>query len=134
MSNRSLTSNYWFRPGRLIKSERKNPGILAIEDRYEMTAHVLNRDKDCWTYCCKYRLTRGIRCQATVRVALLDGRWILQGDRATDKHKCQPNRPRVIAEKLRWRMKELVRKDPVKPVGQVAKQVRIEALSICYQN
>ena len=45
---------YWFRPGRLINSERKNPGILAVDEKYELTAHVFSSDKKCWTYSCKY--------------------------------------------------------------------------------
>ena len=111
-----------------MKSERKNPGIMAVDDKYEMTAHILSRDKSCWTYCCKYRLTRGVRCPATARVVQLGEKWILQ--MATDIHTCEPSRPRVIAEKLKAQMKELVRNDPVKPVSQAAKQVRIEAAEI----
>ena len=36
--------SYWFRPGRLIKSGRKNPGILAVEDKYEFVAHDGTKD------------------------------------------------------------------------------------------
>ena len=43
-------------------------GILAIDDKYELTAHSLSSDKLFWTYNCKYRLTQGIRCQATAKV------------------------------------------------------------------
>ena len=111
---------YWFRPGRLINSERKNPGILAVDEKYELTAHVLSSDKKCWTYSCKYRLTRSVRCPAIAKVVDIDDRWILS--LATDNHKCEPSRPRVVAERLKWKMKELVRKDPVRPVREGLKK------------
>ena len=31
--------SWWFRPGRLAKGGRKNPGILAVENKYEFVAH-----------------------------------------------------------------------------------------------
>ena len=36
---------FWFRPGRLMKNERKNPGILAVDEKFELTAHLVNREK-----------------------------------------------------------------------------------------
>ena len=38
------TKNVWFRPGRLMKNARKNPGIMAVEDKYEFTAHDCSKD------------------------------------------------------------------------------------------
>ena len=117
--------SYWFRPGRLIKSGRKNPGILAVEDKYEFVAHEGTKDGNSWFYCCKYRLTPKIKCPAKARVMRFDDKWILQ--HADDDHNCEPNRPKVTAELLRNKMKHLVRKDPAKAVGKAVRAVRIEA-------
>ena len=90
--------SYWFRPGRLIKSGRKNQGILAVEDKYEFVAHEGTKDGNSWFYCCKYRLTPKIKCPAKARVMRFDDKWILQ--HADDHHNCEPNRPKVTAELL----------------------------------
>ena len=38
LTNMAMPINsYWFRHGRLEKSGRKNPGILAVDDQYEFT-------------------------------------------------------------------------------------------------
>ena len=37
-------NSYWFRPGRLEKSGRKNPGILAVDDQYEFTVNKCSKD------------------------------------------------------------------------------------------
>ena len=105
---------FWFRPGRLMKNERKNPGILAVDEKFELTAHLVNRERNCWTYCCKFRLTKGVRCPASAKVLLVNNKWTLH--ETDENHRCEPNRARVIAEKLKCDMKELVRHDPVKPV------------------
>ena len=42
-------------------------------------------------------------------------------------HSCEPNRPRVIAELLKHKMKTLVRADPVQPVEKAIRKVRVEA-------
>ena len=116
---------YAFRPGRNMKKEQKNPGILSIDNKYELTAHVLSSDKSCWTYNCKYRLSPMVRCPATAKVISFDGRWVLHS--AEDNHKCEPSRARVTAEELKARMKDIVRKDPAKPVSHAARVVRLEA-------
>ena len=38
---------------------------------------------------------------------------------ADNCHKCEPSRPRVIAELIRHKMKNAIRADPVQPVGKV---------------
>ena len=54
-----------------------------------------------------------------------DGKWILQA--SDEKHTCEPNRVKIVAERLRFRMKDLVREDPVKPVSFAVRKVKIEA-------
>ena len=62
---------FWFRPGRNEKSGRKNPGILAVDDKYEYVAHDCSRDKLSWTYVCKYRKTCKVNCLSKARVVFL---------------------------------------------------------------
>ena len=128
--------SYWFRPGRLEKNGRSNPGIninffrksyipfigiLAVDDKYEFTVHRSNTAGSSWTYHCKYRQTPKIKCQAKAIVVELEDKWILK--HASDDHNCEPNRPRVISELLRTKMKDIVRKEPEKPVGLAVRKV-----------
>ena len=71
-------TSFWFRPGRLIKNGRKYPGILAVDERYEFVAHEVTKDCSRWTYCCKYKKTPKVKCPARAKMALFDGKWILQ--------------------------------------------------------
>ena len=100
-------------------------GILAVEDKYELTAHTSNKEDTVWVYNCKYRLTAKVLCPATARVIYSEEKWILSS--GTDNHTCEPNRPRVMAESLRCKMKSLVRSDPAKAVGIAARKIREEA-------
>ena len=90
-------------------------GVLSVDVKYEFTAHESTKDGNSWWYCCKYRLT----------VIKFDEKWILQ--QADENHTCEPNRPKVIAELLRHKMKEIVRRDPVRAVGKAVRTVRVEA-------
>ena len=42
-------------------------------------------------------------------------------------HRCEPNKARVTAELLRYRMKNIVRKNPVQAVGKAVRTVKVEA-------
>ena len=85
-------------------------GVLSVDAKYEFTAHESTKDGNSWWYCCKYRLTQKVRCPAKARVIKFDEKWILQ--QVDENHTCEPNRPKVIAELLRHKMKEIVRRDP----------------------
>ena len=132
----AMIKPHWFRPGRNMHRELSNPGnrknlkyflrlaifsgILAIEEKFELTAHCLSSDGLTWTYNCKYRLAPKVRCQATAKVSNFDGHWRLTS--AEDNHRCEPNRARVTSEKLKHKMKKIVKKDPAKPVSHAAKK------------
>ena len=123
----SFNTNYWFRQGRNNPvTGRVNPGILTVDEKYEFVAHEATKDKKYWSYVCKYRRTPKVMCLAKARVSYWEEKekWILQH---ADSHVCEPNRPRVIAELLRDRMKSLVRQDPAKAVGKAVRAIRIEA-------
>jgi hypothetical protein len=98
---------------------------MAVDEKFEFTAHECTKDGTAWVYCCKYRLTPKVRCGAKARIIMFEDKWILQS--VDDNHKCEPNRARVTAELLRSKMKSLVRKDPVRAVGKAVRAVRIEA-------
>ena len=66
------TQTWWFRPGRLEKTGRQNPGILSVEDKYEFVAHESSKDKQSWTYVCKYRKTPKVACPVRARVGLFN--------------------------------------------------------------
>ena len=100
-------------------------GVLSVDVKYEFTAHESTKDGNSWWYCCKYRLTQKVRCPAKARVIKFDEKWILQ--QADENHTCEPNRPKVIAELLRHKIKEIVRSDPVRAVGKAVRTVRVEA-------
>ena len=113
---------YWFRPGR---GGGRNPGILAVENRYEFIAHESSTDGSSWSYCCKFRLTPKVKCSAKARVVAFDDKWILHS--VDDEHSCEPNRARVAAELLRHKMKKIVRSNPTQAVGKAVRAIRIEA-------
>ena len=81
-----------------MKNERRNPGILCVDEKYELTAHVLNAEQNCWTYTCKYRSTPKVKCPVVAKVVFIDEKWRLAAP--GDNHKCEPNRARVTAENL----------------------------------
>ena len=138
--------SYWFRPGRLERQGRRNPGmniifsviilntnyywfylsgILSVDNKFEFTVHESSKDASYWSYSCKYRQTPKVKCPAKARVILFGDKWILQS--ADDNHTCEPNTARVTAELLKHRMKNIVRQDPVQACGKAVRKVRIEA-------
>ena len=70
-------NNFWFRPGRLEKEGRKNPGILAVDDKYEFVAHSNNKEGTEYVYVCKFRQTVKIKCPARVRIIWNKDHWIM---------------------------------------------------------
>ena len=65
------------------------------------------------------------KCSAKARVTGFDGKWFLQS--VDNDHRCEPNRARVTAEKLRHQMKEIVRKNPTQAVGKAVREIRVKA-------
>ena len=68
-----------------------------------------------------------MKCPASAKVVFTDDKWILA--EGTDNHCCEPNRPRLISESLKCRMKEIVKSDPAKPVGNAIRRVREQAFA-----
>ena len=121
------TQSWWFRPGRLEKIGRQNPGILSVEDKYEFIAHESSNDKQSWTYVCKYRKTPKVGCPARAMVGVFESKWFMQC--ADNNHTCEPNRARVTANLLKHRMKNVMRLNPSQSCGEAVRKVRVEAAS-----
>ena len=94
----------WFRPGRLEKGGRRNPGILAVDNKYEFIAHDSNKEWTEYLYVCKFRQTVKVKCSARVKIIWNEDHWMLK--EIIHHHSCEPNRARVTAEFLRHKMKE----------------------------
>ena len=43
-------NTFWFRPGHLERSGRKNPGIMAVDDKFEFTVAKSNKEGSVWSY------------------------------------------------------------------------------------
>ena len=46
---------------RLERSGRKNPGIMAVDDKFEFTIAKSNKEGSVWSNRCKYLLTPKIK-------------------------------------------------------------------------
>ena len=79
---------------------------MSIDDKYEFTLLKCNKEGTVWTYRCKYSQTPKIKCKATAKVSECEGNWLLKDIK--NDHNCEPNRPKVIAEHLKHKMKECV--------------------------
>ena len=61
--------NFELREGRVSKD---HPGILVIDERYELLFNKTDKEKNMFFYYCKYRRTKGILCQAKARLSKVE--------------------------------------------------------------
>jgi hypothetical protein len=61
---------------------------MAVDEKFEFTAHESTKDGSAWVYCCKHHLTAKFRCGAKARVILFEDKWILQS--VYESHMCEP--------------------------------------------
>ena len=118
---------YYFKPGRLMKRGRTNPGILIVERVRAFQCNTISKDNTIFGYVCCERLTIGVKCLAKATVMKCDIPGI--GVKAIlvkvdSDHDCMLNVPKAIAEEMRHEMKEIVRKDPHKPVNEAVRNIR----------
>ena len=130
----NIQVNYYFRDGRTMKGGKSNPGILVIDECYEFLSNKISVDEQCWKYLCKYRMTPGVNCKAraTVLKILNEENRVFQYILANHdvSHQCEPNKPKMIAEKMKHDMKLRVRSNPSDPVMATILEVREEAANI----
>ena len=55
---------YYFKPGRLMKNGRTNPGILVVDQVRSFQCNNISKDKTVFNYVCNERLTVGVMCKA----------------------------------------------------------------------
>ena len=118
---------YYFKPGRLMKRGRTNPGILIVGRVRTFQCNSINKDRNVFSYVCCERLTVGVKCRAKATVMKCDipGKGVKAILVKVDSdHDCVINVPKAIAEEMRHDMKELVRKDPHKPVIESVRSIR----------
>ena len=120
-------NKYYFKPGRLMKRGRTNPGILIVDRVRSFQCNSISKDKFVFHYVCCERLTVGIKCRAKAVVTKCDipgkgVKTILV--KVDNEHDCEMNVPKAIAEEMRHEMKEIVRRDPHKPVIEAVRSIR----------
>ena len=127
---------YYFKPGRLMTNGRTNPGILVVDQVRSFQCNNISKDKSIFNYVCNERLTLGVMCKAKAVVTKCvddanDPRFILS--KVDHEHSCKVNIAKAIADALRHEMKEIVRKEPHKPVSDAIRTVR-QSLSAKYDS
>ena len=120
--------DYYFKPGKLMKYGRKNPGILIVDRVYGFQCNGTNKAGTIFNYVCNERLTIDVMSKAKVTVSKLEThedevKYILY--KVAVDHSCTANLPLAIAEEMRFKMKETVRQNPHNPVGEAIKSVRV---------
>ena len=118
---------YYFKPGRLMKNGRTNPGILVVDQVRSFQCNNISKDKTVFNYVCNERLTVGVMCKAKAVVTKCEDseegvRYIVS--KVDDEHNCEVNVAKSVAEEMRYEMKQIVRKEPQKPVIDAIRQVR----------
>ena len=110
-----------------MKRGRTNPGILIVDRDKSFQCNSISKDKSVFSYVCNERLTLGVKCKAKAVVTNCDvpGKGIkpILSKVDTD-HECLINFLKAIAEEMRHEMKEIVRKEPHKPVTEAVRSVR----------
>ena len=112
-----------------MRRGRTNPGILIVDRVRSFQCNSISKDKSVFNYVCCERLTVGVKCKAKAVVTKCDipgkgERNILV--KVDNGHECMSNVPKAIAEEMRHEMKEIVRKDPHKPVIEAVRTIRKE--------
>ena len=122
-------NKHYFKPGRLMKRGRTNPGILIVDRVRSFQCNSISKDKSVFSYVCCERLTVGVKCRAKATVTKCD----IPGKGMTNilvkvdnEHDCVINVPKARADEMRHEMKEIVRKDPHKPVNEAVRTIRKE--------
>ena len=64
--------NYHFRPGRLMKNGRTNPGILIVDRVRSFQCNQISKDKTQFHYTCNERLTIGVKCKSKAVVIMMN--------------------------------------------------------------
>ena len=101
--------------------------FLIVEDVRTFLCNWVNKNLDIFRYVCSERYTVGVKCRAKAIVWIYDvpGKGLKPFVEKVDRdHDCPTNIPKSIAEEMKHNMKELVRREPQKPVLDAIRAVR----------
>ena len=110
-----------------MKSGRTNPGILVVDKVRAFQCNNISKDKSIFNYVCNERLTVGVKCRAkaVVMKCEIPDKGIKPILVKVDiEHDCPRNFPKAIADEMKFKMKEIVRKEPQEPVSGAIRTVR----------
>ena len=120
----STKREHYFLPGR--KSKNGGPGILVVEGQYKFRKNKANKEKKKFIMYCVQQNNPEFGCKARAVVATReDGSFFMHS--CDGYHNHLVNRAEITAEELKQRMAEIVRSNPVEPVGEAIKAVKLQA-------
>ena len=123
----SSKKEYYFYEGRNGKLRGNNgPGILVVDGQYKFRIHKSNKDNTQYTMYCVQQGNPEFSCKAKAKVVRRDDQsfFLYHCD---DFHNHLVNKAEITAEELKQRMGALVKENPVEPVGDAIKKVKLEA-------
>ena len=102
------------------------PGILVVDGMFKFKFNQANKAKTIYKMYCVQQANPEFACKAKATVIKReDGTFFLYS--CDDIHNHLVLRSEIIAEELKQRMAEIVRKDPAAPVGTAIQTVKVEA-------
>ena len=108
------------------KNGKTGPGILVVQGKYKFRVNQSNKDQTKYKMYCTQQGNPEFRCTAKATVIKRDDGSFYMYTCDTD-HNHFGTEAWIIAENLKQRMEELVQKDPVAPVGDAIRAVKLEA-------
>ena len=108
------------------KTGGEGPGILIVEGKYRYKYNKVSKDGYKWRMNCVEQTNPEYSCQGKALVIKRpdDGSFYLANEMGDHIHLV--NHAAILAEELKLRMVELVKKDPSAPVGDAIKTIKKE--------
>ena len=114
---------YYFYPGK--KSKHRNAGILVVENKYKFLFNRRTKDGVHLDYICS-QTQSNLGCKARAKVIRReDGSYFLY--KTSNEHNHFVFEAAIIAEELKQKMAEIVRKEPIEPVSDAIEKVTLDA-------
>ena len=115
---------HYFYQGRKGKTGLLGPGILVVEGKHKFRVNQVNKDRSIFKLYCVQQGNPEFGCKAKATVGRRDDNSFFLYSCDID-HNHLVNKAIIIAEELKLRMADMVRKDPAAPVGQAIKAIKI---------
>ena len=108
------------------KNGKTGPGILVVEGKFKFRMNKCNKDGTIYKYYCVQQGNPEFACKAKATIVRReDNSFYLYS--CDIEHNHLVTKSAIIAEELKQRMADLVRKDPVAPVGDAIRSIKLEA-------